>query len=84
MITTAILYILYLFISGIVAILPVASLPSDITTAISTASSYISSFDFIFPVSTFLAVFSLILILESAFLIYKIIMWIIKKIPTIS
>jgi hypothetical protein len=87
MITTAILEIIYLFIKALeypIKSLPDVSLPSNIASAISSAGGYLASFDLIFPVSTFLTIFGLILTIEAAILVYKIVMWLIKKIPTIS
>jgi len=87
MIATAILELLYLAISVFlipIKQLPDATLPANILTAISTAQGYFSSFSFVFPVSTFLAIIGLVLTIEAGVMIYKVIMWLIKKIPTIS
>lgn len=87
MITTAILEILYLFISALeypIKALPNVSLPANILSAISSASGYLSSFNLIFPIATFLTIFGVMLTIEAAILVYKIVMWLIKKIPTIS
>lgn len=87
MITTAILEIVYLFITALeypIKALPDVSLPSNVLSAISSAGAYLSSFNLIFPVSTFLTILGVVISIEAAIVIYKIAMWIIKKIPTIS
>lgn len=87
MITNAILNLLYIAISAFlipIKQLPDATLPANISSAIQTAQGYFSSFNFIFPVSTFIAIIGIVLTIEAGVMIYKVIMWIIKKIPTIS
>lgn len=59
-------------------------LPSGITSAISTAGGYLSAFDFVIPVSSILTIFGLILVIEGAIILYKSIMWIIRRFPTQS
>jgi len=87
MITNTILYLFYLFIYGLTAPLRYlndVSLPADLTNAIQTTNSYLASINFIFPVSTFLEIFTLILAIEGFIILYKIINWLIRKIPTID
>jgi len=87
MITSLLLFIVYSFVFMITAplrLLPNASLPANITSAISTASTYLTAIDFIFPVSSFITIFALILAVETFIILWKIINWIIKKVPTIS
>jgi hypothetical protein len=87
MITNTILYLFYLFIYGLTAplrYLSDVSLPVDLTNAIQTTNSYLASINFIFPVSTFLTIFTLILTIEGFIILYKIINWLIRKIPTID
>jgi hypothetical protein len=87
MIITALLNIFYLFIYALTSplrLLSDVSLPTDLTNAISTASTYLTAIDFILPVSTFLIIFSLIFGIETFILLYKLINWVIHKIPTIS
>jgi hypothetical protein len=87
MITNAILYFLYYFLVVITTPLRVlsdVSLSSDISAAISSLNTYISAMDFIFPVNTFLIVFGVILTLEGFIAIYKLIMWVIRKIPGVN
>jgi hypothetical protein len=87
MITTTLLYLLY----GVIRILllpfnllPNAVLNASITTSLATAGTYIKSMDFIFPTSSFLTILGLIFGIEIVILTYKLIMWVIRKIPTIN
>jgi hypothetical protein len=87
MITNTILYLFYLFIYTLTAPLRLfndVSLPNDLVNAIQTTNSYLRSINFIFPVSTFLTILSLILTIEGFIILYKIINWLIRKIPTIN
>jgi hypothetical protein len=60
------------------------SLPASIASSISTAGGYLSAFDFVVPTDTILTILALVLSVEGSILFYKAIMWLIKKIPTIS
>jgi hypothetical protein len=87
MIVSFLLYILYLFIWGITAplrLLPNVTLPANITAAIGSANSYLSAIDFVFPTGAFVTIFGVIIGIEILLFLYKIIMWIIRKIPGIS
>lgn len=87
MIIDFILNFLYSIIDGLLSVIFNGAdvvLPSGITSAISTAGGYLSAFDFIVPISSILTVFGLILTIEGAILIYKSIMWIIRRLPTQS
>lgn len=87
MITTTILNLFYSVIQLILSpirLLPEATLPASTAQAIATAGTYIKAVDFVLPVPTLLTVIGLILGIEAGILIYKIIYWVIKKIPTIS
>lgn len=88
MIFAGIIEVIYLFVYAITAIIRVApdvSLPSGMTNSIATASGYISAIDDFFPVHeliyTLVAVF---IVYETAYFAYKLIMWVIRKIPGIS
>lgn len=87
MITNFLLYILYLVIKVIISpimLLPNTTLPAGVSSAISTASGYISAFNTMLPMTTLLLVVSTILIIEGAIFTFKLINWVIKKIPMIS
>jgi len=60
------------------------SLSASITTAISTASGYISSFTPFFPVGTLITCLGILLTIEAAVIVYKILMWVITKIPGVG
>lgn len=87
MITNFLLYILYLIIKVIISpitLLPNATLPAGLSSALTTASGYISAFNTMLPMTTILLVISTILIVELAIFTFKMINWVIKKIPMIS
>lgn len=60
------------------------TLPADIASSITSASNYIRNVDNIFPVATMLLILASYLIIEAGVGIYKLIMWLVKKIPTIN
>ncbi len=87
MITTAFITIVYAFIFAITAplrLLPDVSLPGEVNSAISTAGGYLGTLNQIFPVNTLLTIFGLFLAIEVFILTYKLIMWVIRKIPGIN
>lgn len=59
-------------------------LNSEITDAITTTGGYLNSINAILPVDTMLEILAVGLAFELGYLIYKIIMWVIRKIPTIN
>lgn len=87
MISSVILTMLYgviWLITAPIRLLPNATLPDNVSSAISTVNTYLAAVNLVFPVSTFLTIFGIILVIETFILLYKIIMWLIKKIPGIS
>jgi hypothetical protein len=68
----------------LIALLPDVSNISTIGTAITTASQYLTGLNSFLPVTTLLAIFSAFLIYETAYFSFKIIYWVIKRIPTQS
>jgi hypothetical protein len=87
MITSAFLSLVYAFLNW--ALLPLTSLPdvvlpSNLSIAISTANNYLSSLDSFIPVGAVITILSTIVAIEVLILTYKLIMWVIKKIPTIN
>jgi len=87
MITGAILDLLYNFISWVLS--PIfnasdVSLPAGIASAFSTIGGYLGSLDNFFPVATLLTVVGTITAIEAGVMIYKIAMWLIRKIPGIG
>ena len=87
MITTGILNLIYSIINLILTPLRSFSdvvLNSNFSTALSNASGYFHSINTILPMDTMLTIFGVSLAIESAYLLYKVIMWVIRKIPTIN
>jgi len=81
MITSAILYIVYSFIWLATAVLPVAVLPASIENAVNNASSALGVIDPILAIATLVLVIGAFLVFESGVLLYKLIMWVIRRIP---
>jgi len=87
MIITALLKIIYIFILGITSplrLLSDVSLPSEISTAITNASGYYNSLDAILPMDTIIQILGVSLTFEGLYLLYKLIMWVINKIPGVN
>ncbi len=87
MITDAILIINFFAIKVILSpltLLPDATLPVDLTDAISTAGTYLAAVSSMLPITTFLLILGTVLAIESFIFSYKVIMWIIQKIPGIN
>lgn len=88
MITDAILFmiwsLIHLLVVGLGAILPIGSLPAQITSAITSASGYLTAINYVLPVATLSAVIGIFVTFETAIFAYKGVMWIIKKIPGVS
>jgi len=87
MITSALIKLIYYIVFALTSpfrLLPDASLPSGLTSAISSANGYIASFNSFFPTGTMLQVLGAMLVIEVAALSYKLIMWVLTKIPGIS
>jgi hypothetical protein len=87
MITTILLNILYACLSFL--LIPITSLPdvvlsANLPNAVSTANNYLSSLDSFVPIGTLILLLSTMLGIEISILSYKLVMWVIKKIPTIS
>jgi len=80
----AMLYGVVWLVSSPLRLLPNATLPSNLASAITTASTYLAAINFVFPVATFITIFGLILGIETFIILYKIINWVIRKIPTIN
>jgi len=87
MITNAILFVLlkvlYLVLTPI-RLLPDITLPASVSNAISTVSQYLSSVNTLIPIDQLLTILGALLSIEALILTYKIIMWVVKKIPTLN
>jgi hypothetical protein len=86
MITTAFLSILFTVIGWFINMLPSVTTNSAFGSAISTASGYISSIHSFIPyiTVTIIAIIAFDLAFESIYLFYKVIMWVLKRLPTQS
>lgn len=79
----ALYYVIYYILTPI-RLLSDVTLDSNISSAITSASNYIKNVDAIVPISTVVAIIGVYLSIELAIFVYKLIMWLIKKIPTIN
>ena len=87
MILTGILNLVFMFLTILLSPLTLfgdVTLPSSFATAITNTSGYYNSLNAILPVDTMLTILGLSLAIEGAYLTYKIIMWVIAKIPTLN
>lgn len=87
MILDFILNVVYLVLKGLsspLLLLPDVSLDSSIVSSISTFSEMLAGLNGFLPITTLLSIFAIALIVESALFIYRIVMWIIRKIPGVS
>lgn len=64
--------------------LPDVSFSSQFTASITAVANYLALLNNIIPMTTIFIVFALTLVFEGGVLTYKLIMWVIKKIPTIN
>jgi hypothetical protein len=83
-------YFLILILSYIIGafLLPLQALPdvnlsNDLTNALNQAGQYLGFLNFILP-SSFYTVFAFVLGFEIAIVLFKVINWLIRKIPTIN
>jgi hypothetical protein len=87
MITTFILNLIYYAVSAILSpllLLPDASFPSNVVSAIASASSYISILNVILPADTLMTIVGAFLAVEVAIFTYKLIKWVYNKIPGVN
>ena len=89
MIISGILYLIYGAIFVLLTpfrLLPDATLPAGITSAITTINGYFALMNSILPFTTtaLMAGISLVVAVEVSVLTYKLIMWVIHKIPGIT
>jgi hypothetical protein len=86
MITSGILVIIFGTLSYLVSFLPTVSDTGTFTTAINTASTYISAVYGFVPLitGTLLVIIAFDIVFETAYLLYKVIYWVIRRFPTQS
>jgi hypothetical protein len=64
--------------------LPDASLPEGLTTALENIGSYVVPLDRILPVASLTAILGLFVVIEGGIIVWGIINWILRRIPTQS
>jgi hypothetical protein len=87
MITGALLNIVYYFIYAITSPLRLLGdvvLNSNFASSITTASGYYHSVNTILPIDSMITILGVSLTIELSYATFKVIMWVIKKIPTIN
>lgn len=86
MITSGILIIIFGTLNYLIAFLPTVSDTGTFSTAITTASGYISAVYAFIPsiITAILAIIAFDIVFETAYLLYKVIYWVIRRFPTQS
>ena len=87
MISSIILNILYFVIFGLtypIRIFNDVTLPAALSDSITTAMGYLQGLDFVLPIPTLLTLIVLTCLIEGGIIIYKSVMWLIRKIPFIN
>jgi len=78
------LFAILMVITAPLRLLPDVALPAGFTSSIATASGYISSVNSVAPISTMLSVLGAMIAVEVAVILYRILVWVLTKIPGIS
>lgn len=87
MITTGILYIIYVFVLGITALLATigpVSLPADMLSGLGSLGPAYMALDAIFPIGVLISILAFEIIFDTALVTYRAIKWGYQKIPGIS
>jgi len=87
MIITLVLNIIYLavvVISSPLLALPIATLSTNFTDAVTSISSYLAALNQILPITTIIDLMALTLSFEAGYFTFKGIMWVVKRFPTQS
>jgi len=84
MVIAKLINFIFFAISYWIGFFPIASLPFSLSSAITSASGYLTSLNSVLPMTVIISTFGFFLLFEGGYLTYKVIYWIIKKIPTIS
>lgn len=85
MITTALIKIIYILVT--IAVLPITALSdvalsTDFSAGIVNAKNYIIPLNMVLPIPTIAGIFAVFVLYETGYFGYKIIMWIIRRLPT--
>jgi hypothetical protein len=85
-ITSVFFNLIFSAVSFLVNKLPDVSMNSNFTVAISTASTYITAIYNLFPyiITAVLAIIAFDLLFEGAYMLFKVIYWVIRRFPTQS
>lgn len=79
-ITQALLLILFLFIDGLISLLPnFDGLPENVASAFDNVSTLLNQANYYFPVDTAFTIITLIVTFEAGIFLYKMINWVINK-----
>jgi len=81
MIVTLIFNFFYLFLTGLLLLLPVGSLPSGFLTALNFFWGTVNTFSFVIPVDTMLQALVLVYGFDLVVLLWSVLQWVIRKIP---
>lgn len=81
MITTFLLNIFFSLVNALLGVLPVGSLPSGVSSSITSIWGYVNAFSYVIALDTFLQVLALVVAFDLVVLLWHIIQWIIRKIP---
>lgn len=84
MITTALLFVIYGIVWVVTApirALADVTLSSSFATSVTTAMTYASRLNHFLPLGTLLALIGIILTFEGGLVTYKVIMWIVRRVP---
>ena len=88
MIIKALLELLYSVFSVLTLPISIPGIPDEIKTVLATALDYMTSgvgiLSQFFDLNYLFMLFSLFLIIEGALLIYKLVMWVLRKIPMLD
>lgn len=84
MITTFLLTLLNSFIAFLLGLLPSGHLPASILSGIGYLWSLINAFTYVIPVQTLLAALLLMIAVDAALFLWRLINWIIRKIPFVN
>lgn len=84
MIIRGLIIIIGSFISGLASLLPDVNLNSNILASVNNIAGWLGTANQFFPITTLLTIFAVLVSVEATILIYKSIMWIVRKIPGIS
>lgn len=71
-------------ITQLLGLIPVMTFPAEFTDSLAQVSQYAGAVDNFLPITSIFLILGLMLVLEAGIISYKIIQWVIKKIPGIS